>query len=666
MKKKALAAVLAAVLLYTRLVGLDWGLPYPLHPDERNMAVAIQGLRCDTGLNASCLNPHFFAYGQLPLYLAYFGVQGYHLATGIHAAISYDEATLALRLIAALASVATVFVLLHLTALAFFPHHRKEHGKAHPAGFLPEAMPLPVLAGACLLFIFAPYAIQMSHFGTTESLLMLFYPLIVYLAARYLEEPEAKRIIVFLALASGAAVATKVSSLIFLAVPAGVFLWKKYRQPPHLLRDAFLFALVFIPAAILLSPQNLISYPEFSASLAYESSIGLGTYIAFYTRQFIGTVPVLFQVRKIFPYALGWTGFILGAAGLFLLPRKNKTLNVIRFAFLMYFLPTALIFAKWTRFMAPVFPLMSLLAAGLLVRIYQLRLRRLMIAALLLVSLLPGMAYVTVYQNEDIRFTASRWIYSHVPGGSKILSETANVIDIPVPPPGDQGKEPTYRLVPFDFYSLDADPQTEAQLAQFVTQADYIIVPTRRVFANHPAGVFPKTAKYYEDLFAGRLGFEEVAEFANPYIGKTDENAEETWSVFDHPVVRIYKRNPNLTPHDAGADLEKLKSYAQTTFDLEGHTYRLLVADTPEKQEQGLMFVRSKKDIGGLDGMIFIFEGENTRYFWNKNTVSDLDLYWIRGNTVAGSTALPSVEKSKTVITVSSPVPVDTVIEIVK
>jgi hypothetical protein len=58
--------------------------------------------------------------------------------------------------------------------------------------------------------------------------------------------------------------------------------------------------------------------------------------------------------------------------------------------------------------------------------------------------------------------------------------------------------------------------------------------------------------KYYEDLFSGKSGFTKVAEFSSyPRIqlfGKTifefpDESAEETFTVFDHPVMRVYKRN---------------------------------------------------------------------------------------------------------------------------
>ena len=82
--------VLLALLVYSRFVNLGWGLPYPMQPDERNMADAIMRLRCDNPTElisviityaprnvityltigvfslpnplVDCLNPHFFAY----------------------------------------------------------------------------------------------------------------------------------------------------------------------------------------------------------------------------------------------------------------------------------------------------------------------------------------------------------------------------------------------------------------------------------------------------------------------------------------------------------------------------------------------------------------------------------------------------------------------------
>src|SRR3989344_623977 len=70
--------LIVLLLIYTRIIGLDWGLPYAMHPDERNMTNAIQQLHCNWQSLFSnrfsvkeCMNPNFFAYGQFPLYVGY-------------------------------------------------------------------------------------------------------------------------------------------------------------------------------------------------------------------------------------------------------------------------------------------------------------------------------------------------------------------------------------------------------------------------------------------------------------------------------------------------------------------------------------------------------------------------------------------------------------------
>jgi len=108
------------------------------------------------------------------------------------------------------------------------------------------------------------------------------------------------------------------------------------------------------------------------------------------------------------------------------------------------------------------------------------------------------------------------------------------------------------------------------------------------------------------------------------------------------------------------------KSQRLISYSLEGKTYKLLIAKTPLKHQKGLMFYRSKKELKGADGMIFIFSNKNYRTFWNKNTFLDLDVYWIDGDRIVGKDFLPSIEKTKEIFTISSPKPVDRVVEIIK
>jgi hypothetical protein len=209
------------------------------------------------------------------------------------------------------------------------------------------------------------------------------------------------------------------------------------------------------------------------------------------------------------------------------------------------------------------------------------RFKKSILYVMLVFAMLPGIAYLSIYKNDDVRIKASKWIVTHIPAQSKILSETANVVDVPIYY-SSSVPMPSYDMTSFDFYHLDSDYALEERLQNLAPQADYIFMPSRRIFANNTCyrfqegapilidqplallsqGYHPETCQrlekkyplikeYYDSLFVGALPFGKVAEISSyPKIslfGKTiyeinDENAEETWTVFDHPVIRIYEK----------------------------------------------------------------------------------------------------------------------------
>ncbi|NTU46666.1 DUF192 domain-containing protein [Candidatus Roizmanbacteria bacterium] len=97
------------------------------------------------------------------------------------------------------------------------------------------------------------------------------------------------------------------------------------------------------------------------------------------------------------------------------------------------------------------------------------------------------------------------------------------------------------------------------------------------------------------------------------------------------------------------------------TVQFQGKPHRFLIADTPEKQEKGLMFFRS---LPQADGMLFVFSEKQILSFWNKNTRMNLKLYWLNDDEIVGTSQLPSIEVSKEIVTVTSPKPANKVLEI--
>ena len=76
--------------------------------------------------------------------------------------------------------------------------------------------------------------------------------------------------------------------------------------------------------------------------------------------------------------------------------------------------------------------------------------------------------------------------------------------------------------------------------------------------------------------------------------------------------------------------LESLTHFPRTTLDIaaQGHDdhFDVWVADTPLRQEQGLMFVR---DLPASEGMLFPQESPQVAHFWMKNTYIPLDMVFV-------------------------------------
>lgn len=516
------------------------------------------------------VNPHFFSYGQFPLYLAFVSDQ---LAKPIFSLTQHSKAVdpaylstdfrsamFWLRFWSALSS--TLAVLLVYGIARDILVRNENSGNI-----------------AAVIAAFTPGLIQAAHFGTTESLLTFFFLASIFLSIKIVQNAQNAsptrffrqntKFFILLSLCTGLALGSKLTGLFLLPAPLLVLLMLFVKRivgnTSMRLKCAWTGTLFFIGALMILgsvvvglvsSFYNLLEYENFkSAVFGYEADVATGRYKTFYTQQFVNTTPILFQLEKVFPYALGWPTLLLGLGGAvgvgwYLKRAKRLQMLILFVPSLLYFFPHALLYAKWTRFMTPMFPVFAICASLAISRFPQY-----VKTFLLILAILPGLAFMSIYASEDSRVQATRWILKNIPKQSYILFETANVVDIPLG--GSQFvAPPEYNLttISFDFYHLDENPSLLPQLLQYLADTDYIFIPSRRIFANYylrESKNFPLLTKYYQLLFSGKLGFEKVTEIASyPRLGPwvfPDENAEETFTVFDHPVVRIYKKVKPLT-----------------------------------------------------------------------------------------------------------------------
>lgn len=178
---------------------------------------------------------------------------------------------------------------------------------------------------------------------------------------------------------------------------------------------------------------------------------------------------------------------------------------------------------------------------------------------LVAIALLWGVAFTHgVHGHPHTRIEASRWIGANVPAGSVI---SAQAWDDALPLAVD-GVEPTrYEAEQLDLFAPDTAPKAK-QLAEQLVRIDYVVESSPRVWAavaRVPAR-YPSTSELFDGLDDGRLGFERAATFTSPpRLGpwRLDEGAaEEAFTVYDHPEVRIWRKVRDLPADELLAALD--------------------------------------------------------------------------------------------------------------
>ncbi len=511
--KKTLGLVgLISLVLLTRFVPLDWGGGYFFHPDENNLARALISLQENH-------NPNFFAYGQLPLFFARGGLALFSFLTN-QPVIKFSQAVLSLRLVSATAGALSIFFVWQLANTVFpSPSARLTTGlTATTAGL-----------------------IQASHFGTPDNLLVLFNLVSLLGAVKFYQTQQRSWLLTSFAFV-GLAAGTKLSGFIFLANPVLALLFSLPRASwRRLLKLSLIGGILCLTLATFTSPYHLLNWPQAKKQLSYEIKIASGHQPIFYTRQFEQTTPYLFPLVKVLPFLLGSPLLLLAGLGLTKIRLFPRELIIISLSALIYFFYFGQLFVKWSRFFLPIVPIFSLWAVFYL--------RNLVIGKqqiLFSLACLPGLLFWgLIYWPADIRLTASDWLNRNLPTEAAVLTESYNPALLPLSTTTTSSQA---KIATFNFYELNNQINRNT-LAEKLSQADYFIIPNRRVFANHQRleEKYPHITQFYRRLFSGRLGFTKIKQFNPPFPFSWDEKAEETWSVFDHPTIRVYQKTTSFS-----------------------------------------------------------------------------------------------------------------------
>ncbi|MGH7739883.1 MAG: DUF2298 domain-containing protein [bacterium] len=352
----------------------------------------------------------------------------------------------------------------------------------------------------------------------------------------------------------------------------------------------------------LLSPWSLLDFSGFQNSMNYEWHV-VSIADACYVLQFKDTLRYWFQLKNLVMVELWWplgltviAGVIWAIARLigsffhvskksYVLPlpfmtRRGISPSVPDLLLLIWLIPYFGFIGAWNtkfiRYMVPLIPFLCVLGAKFLIVIFDAlksspRLARgvkaLVLAATIGGSLFYSAAYMHVYRFQNPWIDASVWIYKNVPPGSVIFNEAwGDGLPVDVSPSEDSRLDrpmspSLYRqkdLTPYELYGYPTDdsPVKLNYYANTLQQGDYISISSKKLwytltdcspeFRPHGFNVYPITSRYYRLLWSGLLGYKMVAEFHNfpSLFGwvHPDDMAEESFSVYDHPRVYLFKK----------------------------------------------------------------------------------------------------------------------------
>jgi len=553
---------LCGLALGVRLFGLNWDDGFLLHPDERFILMVAhdrihlphQSWTVLLDPAKSPLNPRAdgpdghpqsYAYGALPLILLKVMGWFWGTVTGIPS-LSLVQLAHVGRFSSALVDTVTVLLTMLLA--------RRLYGQI--AGML-----------AGLLAALSVIAIQQAHFFVTDPWTTCFVALSLFLAITFIEKPSWWRA-GLLGMAYGAALACKVS-VAPLVVPIVVALastarrassnrWQKFFD------WSFTAAVGALVIFALFEPYALLRPRPYLTDAITQWRIATGRIDVPYTLQYIGTRPVFYQVEQLvrwgFGPALGLASLLGLAVGIWRATRERRVAEAILVVWIIvYSASTMFAEMKFLRYLLPLVPPLLVLASGLpgwLQTVWKHRWAPVAIwgitAAVVVVTAGWAVAFLSIYTEPNTRVAASAWIDANIPAGATLGVEHWDD-PLPLPLPGHPWPGTAYHQVTLTLYDVRPNDQAFAYIAQQLQNVDYIILSSDRLARSIPRVPwrYPVTSEYYRLLENGQLGFQLVYEgHVVPHLGPlqfNDIDADESFSVYDHPHVRIYRKVQQLS-----------------------------------------------------------------------------------------------------------------------
>jgi len=571
---------LTLILIFTialslRLYGLNWDQGFHLHPDERMIVMVTERISVpESNIFSpdSSLNPKFFAYGSLPIYLLKF--TAYLLSPIFPSITSYEEINLLGRAISAIFDSLTILVIYKI-AYSIFNNVKKS-------------------LLTCLIYALSILPIQLSHFYAVDTLLTFFIYFTISQLINYFQKHRLSSLI-FAGVGFGLSLATKVSATVLVAslvtsLFVGILLsvrnqmfshskklsqqimlsvwhflnpkkihYGRFQKVITILALLTLTLFVSVIVFVIFEPFALTDFATFKQQILEQQAMTKDAFVFPYTLQYVNTAPYLYPLKNIFLWGLGPILGLLSFLGgiIFLIKlvkglqspgnEKSEGAQLILLSFYFaYFIVVGGFAVKFMRYCLPLYPVFAIFATELFFYLKSKLLR----VSLLTLQLLTVMAFMNIYNLPHTRVAATQWLNKNVAVGSTLLVEHWDD-SLPL------GYPEGITQLSLPLYDSDFDPSKWTNINKMLEKGDYIILASNRLYTplqkltdcnNLPSNrCYPLTTSYYQNLFAGKLGYSKVAEFTNYpnlfglYID--DQSADESFTVYDHPKVTIFKKN---------------------------------------------------------------------------------------------------------------------------
>lgn len=524
--------VILVLALGVRLFGLNWDQGSNFHPDERRIAEAVAGM----SFRPLQLNPHFFAYGSFPLYLTRAACS---LASLVDARLGgYDGAIQIGRALGAAWGTGAV--------LLIFLLGRRLFGRS--TGLLAAA-----LAAVAVL------PVQNAHFATNDIPLGTLVLAALWLAVRAVDGGRLRDLVLAGAV-SGLALATKASALPLLAAIGlvAIIRWLPRRDWARLVGWGAAAGGAAVLAFMVGQPYAVLDFGAFVHDVLEQSRMVRQAGLFPYTNQYMGVPKVVYDLREMVLWGMGPPLGLAALAGFGLAVmrawRERRAGEWVLLAFLVPFAAITMSFdVKFPRYLLPIYPLLILWGS---VSLQQWAARgslgRWVRAVVVAGTAAYLVAFLSIYLRPHTVRAASEWFYTHIPPDSRVLSQDWDE-GFPQHLPG---RSPAFAtVVSFPFYDTDG-PTKVARLAREVAAADFIALQTKRLYGatTQASGRFPLTSNFFYLLFAGDLGYEILIDFTSrPSLAGIElpsELADESFSVYDHPKVLIFRNRDRLAAEE--------------------------------------------------------------------------------------------------------------------